>query len=129
MGGINLGDEVAEDVHFLGEFGVGPVVVLVVIFDDELYATLGGVGDAGLNAVGGVADAIGAGDFGAALAGEDAAELGAEGGGHVDPFFFLVDLLLAESGVGVGEIGGAAKHGDGEAEIGGGFFDFGEALG
>src|SRR6267378_3904395 len=75
VGGVNSRDEVAEDVHLLGEFGVVPVVVFVVVLDDQLDAALGGVGDAGLDGFGGVADAVFAGDFGAALAGEDAAEI------------------------------------------------------
>src|SRR3954462_11061967 len=117
MGGMNSRDEIAEDVHLLGEFGIGPVVVLVVVFDDQLDAGAGGVGDAGFDTFGGVADAFFAGDFGAALAGEDAAEAATEGGGHVDEALFVVDFLAAEAGIRVGEIGGAAEHGNGQAAI------------
>src|SRR5258706_11442215 len=126
---MNSRDEVAEDVHLLGEFGVVPVVVFVVIFDDQLDAALCGVGDAGLDGFGGVADAIFAGDFGAALAGEDAAEFCAQAGGHVDEAFFVFDFLAAEAGVGMGEIGGAAEHGNGEVAVSCLFFDVGPVLG
>jgi hypothetical protein len=105
-------DELAEDVHLLGEFGILPEVVLVVVFDDEGDAALGRVGETGVDGFGGEFHAFIDAQLGTPLAAEDAAVGAAEGVGHVDPAFLLGDFLLAEGGVGMGEVGRAAHHRD-----------------
>ena len=112
VGRVDAIDQVAEHVHLLGELGILPVVVLVVVFEDQRHAAGRGVRNAGLDALGGVAHAVAARDFGPALAGEHAAVLAAQRDGHVDPALFQVDLLLAERGIGMREVGRAAEHRD-----------------
>jgi len=55
---LNSVYQIAENVHLLSEFRVLPVIVFVVIFDDELHAPRGGVGEASLNPLGREAKAV-----------------------------------------------------------------------
>ena len=128
VGHLDPLDEVAEDIHLLGELGVGPVVVLVVVLDDQRHAVLSGEWGAGLDALGRVLDAVRAADLGTPLAGEDPAVRPAEGCGHLDPEFLLVDLLLAELGIGVREVGRGTHHGDRHPVVFGGLASFGPAI-
>ena len=50
-------DEVAEDIHLLCELGVGPVVVLVMVLDDERHVVLLSVWQACLDALRGEREA------------------------------------------------------------------------
>src|SRR5690348_606084 len=51
-------DQFAEDVHLLGELGVLPVIVLVMIFDNERDASLLSMGNAGFNTLSGILNPI-----------------------------------------------------------------------
>ena len=66
---LNTGDEIAENIHVLGEFRVIPKVILVVIFDDERDAAIPRAWEAGLDGGGGVLNAVFTGDLGPALPG------------------------------------------------------------
>ena len=89
-----------------------------MVLEDERYAAFLGVRNAGGDAVGGETHAFGVGEFGAALAAEDAAIGAAESVGHVDPALLFGDLGVAEGLVRVREVGRAAHHRDGHSEVG-----------
>ena len=55
---VNAIDQIAKYIGLLGEFGVGPVVILVMILQDEHDAALGGMGNACLDRFGGISDAL-----------------------------------------------------------------------
>ena len=93
---IDAIDQVAEDVHLLGELGILPVVVLVVVLQDQRDAALRRVRQTGGDALGGVPQAVLARHLRPPLAAEHAAVLPAELRAHVDPALLLLDLLLAK---------------------------------
>jgi hypothetical protein len=105
-------NEFAKYIHLLGKFRILPVVVLVVVLNDQRDPALGGVRNARLDAVGGVANSIGPGNLRPPLARKHAAEFGAQCRPHVDPRFLRVDLLLAECRIRVREVRRAAEHGN-----------------
>src|SRR5258706_7975705 len=107
---MNAIDQLEKYILLLREFGELPVIVLVMILDDQRDAAFGGVRNAGLDALSGVSNALGAAHLRTALAAQHAAERSAERRGHVDPPFFEVDLLLPKSRLRMREIRRAAHH-------------------
>ena len=112
MGMLNSLDQLAEDVHLLGELGILPEIVLVVIFDNQCDIQLFRPRQAGSNALRCESDARLARQFRAPLAAEDAAVAGAEFCSHFDPAELAGDLQLAKVGIGMGKVGAAAEHRD-----------------
>src|SRR5207302_8766476 len=94
-------DQLAEDLCLLGKFGELPVVVFVMVLEDQGDAILRRVGNAGLNALGGVANAFRSAHLGTALSTENATIFAAQRCRHINPAFFQIDLLLAKSFIGM----------------------------
>ena len=106
-------DELTEDLHLLGKLGVLPEVVLVVVFQDQDDATVGGIGQAGGDRLSSQGHAFVDRELRPPLTGEHAAVLATERVDHLNPPHLLGDLGLAEGLAWVGEVGRTAEHGDG----------------
>ena len=105
-------DERTKQIHLLGELGILPEVVLVVILDDQRDPQLARQRQAGADRLGGEGHALLRAQLRPPLSGERPAPAGAERVGHPDPGFLFFDLALTEGPIGVGEVGGAAEHRD-----------------
>jgi hypothetical protein len=118
-------EEFEEDVLLLGEFGIAPEAVFVVVFEAEDDVVFAGEGEEGLDAFDDPGEALFAADFGIALAAEDAADGAgaAEATRDEDHGGFPVDGAAAGGGVGVSKVRGAAEHRHVEAGGGDSFAD------
>src|SRR5260370_403848 len=104
MGRIDPGDEFAEHVHPLSELRILPVIVLVMVLDNERDSRPRRVRKAGLDALGRVANPVAARYLRAALAGKYAAVFRPQCRRHFDPMLFRVDLSPAKLRIGMSEI-------------------------
>ena len=105
-------EQLEEDVHLLGEFGILPEAVFVVVFETQDDVVLASDGQRLIDAIGDPFQTLSSFDFGVALAGENPAH-GARASQplcHGDQLRLPIDGTLAGVGVGIGEVGGAAKH-------------------
>ena len=110
-------EQLEEHVLLLGELGILPEAVLVVVLQAEDDVVLAGDRQHAVDALDDPFQALSAVDLGIALAGEDAADgpRAAQPAGDADHLGLAVDGPLAAVGVGVGEVGRAAEHRHGEA--------------
>src|SRR5690606_42153356 len=92
----------AEDIHLLGEFGILPEVVLIVVFKDQRNAPFRRVGKAFTYGVCRKRYALFNGEIGTSLSRQYAAILSAEDVGHVDPSFLPGNLFLPELRIKIG---------------------------
>ena len=108
---VDLVHDLEKNILLLGEFRVGPEIVLVVVFHAEHDALAGTVFQHFLDALHHPLHALLARDAGAALAGKHAAEAAAELGDDVHVallvFHFLAPILRTR----LGEVRRAAQHG------------------
>ena len=109
---VDAVDELAENIHLLGELGILPEAVFGVVFEDQRDAAVLGMGQAGLDRFGRERHALVDRQLRPPLAGEHAAVGAAQRVRHVDPAYLLGDLPGPEGRVGMREVGKAAHHRD-----------------
>ena len=120
---ISIGDhlqQLEEDVHLLGEFGIFPEAVLVVVFQPEHDVVLTGDGKRLIDAFGDPFQPLPSIDFGIALAGENPADRAraTQPPRHGDQCRLAIDGALPAVGIGIREVGRAAEHRHREARRG-----------